>query len=83
MPDLDSLEENCFLFPRRVVKRKMNASKVKYFASSFEEHFNFKVECFASASEDATTKSLAFDLKVHIFTEGGGLQRRKNTLPRR
>ena len=28
MPDLDSLEENCFLFPQRVVKRKMNASKV-------------------------------------------------------
>ena len=61
----------------------MNASKVKYFASSFEEHFDFKVECFASAAEDATTKSLAFDLKVHIFTEGEGLQRRKNTLPRR
>ena len=36
----------------------------------FEEHFDFKVECFASAAEDATTKSLAFDLKVHIFTEG-------------
>ena len=37
----------------------------------FDEHFDFKVECFASAAEDATTKSLAFDLKVHIFTEGG------------
>ena len=49
----------------------------------FEEHFDFKVECFASAAEDATTKSLVFDLKVHIFTEGGGMQRRKNTLPRR
>lgn len=49
----------------------------------FEEHFDFKVECFASAAEHATTKSLAFDLKVHIFTEGGGMQRRKNTLPRR
>ena len=43
----------------------------------FEEHFDFKVECFASAAEDATTKSLVFDLKVHIFTEGGGMQRRK------
>ena len=51
----------------------MNASKVKYFASSFEEHFDFKVECFASA----------FDLKVHIFKEGEGMHRRKNTLPRR
>lgn len=49
----------------------------------FEEHFDFKVECFASAAEDGTTKSLAFDLKVHIFAEGGGMQRRKNTLPRR
>ena len=49
----------------------------------FEEHFDFKVECFTSAAEDATTKSLVFDLKVHIFTEGGGMQRRKNTLPRR
>lgn len=49
----------------------------------FEEHFDFKVECFASAAEDASTKSLVFDLKVHIFTEGGGMQRRKNTLPRR
>ena len=49
----------------------------------FEEHFDFKVECFASAAEDGTTKSLAFDLKAHIFTEGGGMQRRKNTLPRR
>ena len=49
----------------------------------FEEHFDFKVECFASAAEDGTTKSLAFDLEVHIFTEGGGMQRRKNTLPRR
>ena len=47
----------------------------------FEEHFDFKVECFASAAEDGTTKSLVFDLKVHIFTEGGGMQRRKNTLP--
>ena len=37
----------------------------------FEDHFDFKVECFASAAEDA--KSLAFDLKVHIFTEGGGM----------
>lgn len=77
MPDLDSLEENCFLFPQRVVEREMNASKVKYFASSFEEHFDFKVECFASAAKDATTKRLAF------FTEGEGMQRRKNTLPRR
>lgn len=49
----------------------------------FEEHFDFKVECFGSAAEDASTKSLVFDLKVHIFTEGGGMQRRKNTLPRR
>lgn len=49
----------------------------------FEEHFDFKVECFASAAEGATTKRLAFDLKVHIFTEGGGMQGRKNTLPRR
>ena len=49
----------------------------------FEEHFDFKVECFASAAEDASTKSLVFDLKVHIFTEGGGMQSRKNTLPRR
>ena len=49
----------------------------------FEEHFDFKVECFASAAEDAWTKSLVFDLKVHIFTEGGGMQSRKNTLPRR
>ena len=39
MPDLDSLEENCFLFPQRVVKRKMNASKVKYFASSIRRTF--------------------------------------------
>ena len=61
----------------------MNASKVKYFASSFEEHFDFKVECFASAAKDATTKSLVFDLKVHIFKEGEGMHRRKNTLPRR
>ena len=39
MPDLDSVEENCFLFPQRVVKRKMNASKVKYFASSIRRTF--------------------------------------------
>ena len=55
----------------------MNALKVKYFASSFEEHFDFKVECFASAAEDVTTKSLAFDLKLHIFTKGKECRERK------
>lgn len=38
----------------------------------FEEHFDFKVECFASAAEDATTKSLAFDIiKGPYFHRGG------------
>ena len=35
------------------------------------------VECFASAAEDVTTKSLAFDVKVHIFTEGEELYAEK------